>query len=139
MRSPARAHRRRRRGEFKFSNLILFAVVMTALYTANQVIPAYWEFLEMKEVAAEVLFTWKDRGRERADSVFENELNKRELNPDLIQSCNLYDVRTAEQRFMECWWDAEYYTPWGKLVYTQEYYVHRGIDKRGEVFDVETY
>lgn len=134
-----RGRRSDRRGDIRFSTIVTMVAMFTGLYCAYLVIPPYWESLEMKEALSMALFGWKDKNQQRGEEIFEREVNKRDLNPDLLYACTWYELRMQKQLFIECSWEVELYAPWGDRVHTLEFYVHRGIDVNGEVFDVEGY
>jgi len=123
----------------RFSDLLFGAGVLSAIYVAYLIIPPFMESLEIKEATANALFQWNDKGQKRAEELYEHEVYKRDLNPDLVTACTWYELRMQKERYVECSWQVPLYTPWGSLVHTMEYYVHRGIDRNNQVFDVEYY
>ncbi len=134
-----RGRRSNRRGSIRFSTLLTMVLIFGGIYGAHLVIPPYWESLELKEAISMALFAWNDKHQERAEEVFAREIEKRELNPDLLHSCTWYELRMQEEKYIECSWEVELFAPWGDKLHTLEFYVHRGIDRGNEVFDVEEY
>jgi len=131
--------RRSRRGALSFSDMMFAAVVLSGLYGVYLVVPPFMESLEVKEATANALFQWNDKGQKRGIEIYEHEIYKRELNPELVDKCTWYELRMQKERYVECAWEVPLHTPWGSLIHTMEFYVHRGIDRDGGVFDVEYY
>lgn len=131
--------RRSRRGAVRFTDLIFGAGILAGIYTAYLLIPPFMESLEMKEVTSAALYGWSNKHQDRGEEIFRREIEKREMNPDLLDACTWYELRMQNEKYMECYWEVPLYTPWGSLAHTMEFYVHRGIDKSDVVFDADNY